>query len=344
MSSLDFGCLPTVIGGMPQTDAGEACSRVARYLKDIPAWPQLPNRSWLEDPYVQFSEGCPGIIVDSEKKTIQVDRAGARGRELENLLTAYDKDDYADYRISPDYAAGLHTFLSMDSLSPMAVKGQVTGPVSWGLTITGEDSRPVINDRIVIDAAAKLLRLKASWMENRLAKLSRNTIVFVDEPCLGFFDSESFPVSKEKTMALIKEVLEGINGIKGVHCCNETDWSFLFDIGIDILSFDTYSYPASLARNPEQVKKFIYNGRVIAWGIVPHEEKSLAGESVSSLKDRLEEAMAPFTRNEGLPFKTLVQQSLVTPGCSLASVPVDGAERALELLVALSDTMRRRYL
>jgi len=91
------------------------------------------------------------------------------------------------------------------------------------------------------------------------------------------------------------------------------------------------------------VKKFIDRGGVIAWGIVANDEEPLAGETVSSLKDRLEEAMAPFTRN-GIKFDQLVKQSLLTPSCSLASMSIDAAGRALELLAELSDNMRRRYL
>ena len=46
MPDIEFGCLPTAIGSMPHTDPAEACSQVSRYLKDIPAWPQLPRRSF----------------------------------------------------------------------------------------------------------------------------------------------------------------------------------------------------------------------------------------------------------------------------------------------------------
>ena len=77
---------------------------------------------------------------------------------------------------------------------------------------------------------------------------------------------------------------------------------------------------------------------------MPNEVESITEEAVSSLKDRLEEAMAPFTR-EGVPFRQLVEQGLLTPSCTLASLETDEvAARALELLVELSETMRKRYL
>ncbi len=64
MPDVEFGCLPTVIGSMPHTDPAAACSLVTRFLKDIPAWPQLPNRSFLENMYVQYSQGFPGVVVE----------------------------------------------------------------------------------------------------------------------------------------------------------------------------------------------------------------------------------------------------------------------------------------
>jgi len=341
MPDMDFGCLPTIIGSMPQEDAASACNQITHYLKDIPAWPQLPERSFLENMYVQYSEGFPGVVVENNK--IYVDKTKSEGKELENLYSAYIENDFKQYGISPEYAAGLHYFLGMDSLSPKAVKGQVTGPVSWGLTVTDENRKSVIYDDVLGDAAARLLRLKAAWMENALRKLSKNTIIFLDEPYMVSFGSAFFSVSREKVIELMEEVLGGISGLKGVHCCGNTDWSMLLDTSIDILNFDTYNYAESLTLYPAEVKQFIDRGGVIAWGIVANDEESLAGETVASLKDRLEDAMAPFTRN-GIKFDRLVKQSMLTPSCSLASMSIDAAGRALEILADLSDNMRRRYL
>ena len=47
MPRIEFGCLPTIIGTMPHTDPKSACRLITRYLKDIPAWPQLPRLSLI---------------------------------------------------------------------------------------------------------------------------------------------------------------------------------------------------------------------------------------------------------------------------------------------------------
>ncbi len=341
MPYLEFGCLPTAIGSMPHTDPSEACSQVSHYLKDIPAWPQLPKRSFLENMYAQFSEGFPGVLVEENK--IFVDRSQDLDKPLEKLYAAYLDNDFDKYTVSAEYAAGLHSFLSLTNLSPLAVKGQITGPVTWGLSVTDDSRRAIIYDDVLGDAIAKLLRLKASWQERVLSKLSKNTIIFVDEPYMSSFGSAFVSISREKVIELLEEVFGGIRGLKGVHCCGNTDWSVLLETSTDIVSFDAYNYAQSLSLYPVEVKRFLARKGTIAWGIVPNQEESLAKETVASLKDRLEEAMAPFTR-KGIRFKQLIEQGLLTPSCTLTPLSKEAAGQALELLAELSAKMRKRYM
>ena len=116
MPDLEFGCLPTMIGSMPHRDPDRACADVTRYLKDIPAWPQLPERSFLENMYVQYSEGFPGIVVDTEAERVFVDRAADSSAALERLYTAYLEKATDKFAISREYAAGLYAYLEMEHL------------------------------------------------------------------------------------------------------------------------------------------------------------------------------------------------------------------------------------
>ncbi len=342
MPDTEFGCLPTVIGSMPHTDPSEACSQVTYYLKDIPAWPQLPNRSFLENMYVQYSQGFPGVVIEGDR--IYIDRSQDLNKPLEQLYAAYLENDFNKYPVSQDYAAGLHAFLNLENLSPLAVKGQVTGPVTWGLTVTDENKRAIIYDDVLGDAVPKLLRLKAGWQEKELSQISKNTIIFVDEPYMAAYGSVGVMLSEEKVISLLEEVLSGISGLKGIHCCCNTDWSVILKTSTDILSFDTYNYAQSLSLYPAEVKKFLDRKGAIAWGIVPNEVETLDRETVASLKDRLEEAMTPFTRN-GVRFQQLIEQGLLTPSCGLERLPnTEAAARALELLVELSTEIRKRYM
>jgi methionine synthase II (cobalamin-independent) len=337
---MEFGCRITAIGSMPHTDPKAACSEVSRYLKDIPAWPQLPGRSFQENMCAQFSEGFPGVVIDGER--IYIDRAKDLDKELEEFYSAYLDNNIDKYPVSRDYAAGLHHFLGLKNLTSLAVKGHVTGPITWGLTVTDDEKRAIIYDETLGDVVAKLLRLKASWQEKELSKISKNTIIFIDEPYMATFGSVSMNLSKERVVSLLEEVFRGLSGLRGVHCCGNTDWSVLLEATFDILSFDAYNYAPSLSLYPAEIKRFLEKGGVIAWGIVPNDEPSIKKETVASLKDRLEAAMAPFTTN-GIPFKQLIAQGLLTPSCGLASISEAAAGRALELLAELSADIRKRY-
>lgn len=310
---------------------------VAKYLPQLPAWPQLPKRSPKENMYLQFSEGFPGLMIEGDKPRVK--RTTDFDTELERLLTTAE-DEIDAYHISADCAAGLHalpTFLS----HPETMKGQITGPVSFGLCITDINGQGIVYDETLAEAAARLLRLKAKWQENFLRRITRTTIIFVDEPYLTSLGTAFVALSNERVARLLEEVLGGLSGVKGIHCCGSTDWSLLLSAPIDVLSFDAYNYADSLACYPANVKAFLEKGGNIAWGIVPNDEDALADESLSSLYDRFGEVIAPFTR-DGISFRQITAQSLLTPSCGLASLSTDAAVQALELLKGLSDKIRSR--
>jgi len=337
---LEFGCLPTAIGSMPHTNPDEACSIIMKCLPGIPVWPQLPQRSPKENMIIQFSEGFPGVVIDGDK--IHIEPSADFESELEQIHIDCEQDNAREYGISTEYAAGLHAFLSKATGSKI-VKGQVTGPITWGLRVTSQDGLGILYDETLAESAAKFLRLKASWQENVLREISPNTIIFIDEPYLVSLGSVFTPIPEEKVPVLLEEVFKGIKGIKGLHCCGNTNWAVLLDTPIDILSFDAYNYASSLSTHSDKVKSFLEQGGSIAWGIVPNEEEALAKESLPSLRDRLEEAMAPFTR-DGVKFRQLIAQGLITPSCGLESLSPEAASQALELTAKLSHDLRSRYV
>jgi methionine synthase II (cobalamin-independent) len=289
--------------------------------------------------YIQFSEGFPEVVTNGDK--IHIEPSANFEAELGQIYMDCEADDPSKYGISVEYAAGLYAFLAR-AKKPEIVKGQIIGPITWGLTVTDQEGRAILHDETLAEAIAKFLRLKASWQENALREISPNTIIFVDEPYLVSLGSAFVAIPNEKVTTLLEEVFKGIKGLKGVHCCGNTDWPILLGTTIDILSFDAYNYAASLSLYPNEVKSFLVRGGVIAWGIVPNSEEALAKESLSSLYDRLREAVAPFTRN-GFGVKQIIEQGLITPSCGLANLSLEAASQALELTAKLSDSLRRKY-
>ncbi len=333
--------LPIKVGSLPHIDPEEACNLILTHLPEVSAWPQLPKRTFLENMYVQFSEGFPGIVLERER--IYVDRAQDLSAELQRLYLAYLENDLEMYAVSPAYAAGLAQWSRGEFKSCRAVKGQVTGPISWGLSVVDEEGRPVLYDEVLADAVAKHLRLKAAWQERELRQLHATTMIFLDEPYMTSFGSAYVAVTREQAIALIEEVLDGLEGLKGVHCCGNTDWSLILATSIDILSFDTYDYAESLSLYPAEVESFLRRGGIIVWGIVPREGEKLARETTASLVERLHQAMELLVR-KGISFDDLLAASLVSPVCGLGSISLDWAERALALTAGVSKEMRKRYL
>lgn len=329
-----------MIGSLPYTDAEAACDVVSRYLKDFPAWPQLPRRSHLENMYIQFSEGFPGITVHNGKPIVQ--QNSHFHEELEQLYRDHDENNYAGYAVGKDHASGLHTLVNSGKSASMGLKGQCIGPVSWGLCVTDKEGRSILYNEDLGDALGKFLKMKASWQENLLRTVTRNAIIFIDEPYLSTLGSAFVAIPGDQVSCLLREVLGGLSCVKGVHCCGGTDWKLLLHLPMDILSFDTYNYADSLACYQTEVNDFIRRGGNIAWGIVPNNVESLGKETATSLLDRLGEAIAPYTRN-GISFRQLLTSSLLTPSCGLDSLSYDAAQQTFEMLTGLSEMVKRKY-
>jgi methionine synthase II (cobalamin-independent) len=291
--------------------------------------------------YAQFSERFPGVVLEDDR--IWVDRTQDLDPGLEALYTAYLADDLSYGEISPGYALGLCVFLERlrDPQDVSIVKGQVTGPISWGLTVVDGDRRPALYDEILADAIAKHLRLKARWQQKTLRQICEHTILSVDEPYMSSFGSAYVSLGREQAIELMEEVFSGIDGLKMVHCCGNTDWSLLLATSVDILSFDAYEYALNLSLYPDELGAFLQRGGWLAWGITPNTPAAYE-ETVPDLVDKLRQAMDLLVR-KGIHRDDILQASLITPACGLGSLPQDLGERIVQLTSGVSQVMRERY-
>ncbi|MFH1085994.1 MAG: methionine synthase, partial [Chloroflexota bacterium] len=199
-----------------------------------------------------------------------------------------------------------------------------------------------IYDQVLQDAVGKHLRLKAAWQERALRRLAAQTIILLDEPYMASFGSTFIALSRQQVMDLIEEVLAGLHGLKGVHCCGNTDWSLVLSTSVDIISVDAYDYAATLVPHAEAIQRFLQRGGIIAWGIVPA-GAAAQSETAASLVERLEAAMDRLAA-AGVSREALRAAGLVAPSCSLAALDVPLAESILDLVRAVSVEMRRRYI
>lgn len=330
--------LATAIGSLPHIDPQQACSVVLANLPEIPHWPQLPQRSFLENMYAQFSERFPGIVLDNNN--IYIDRSRDLSEELEKLYTAFIEDE-GDYgSLGLNYAEGFYTFLNkFNKRNVKAVKGQITGPISFGLTITDQNRRPLLYDDVLAEALAKHLRMKAKWQEQKLQSICSTTIISIDEPYLSSVGSGFISISRKQVTDLLEEVMGGLNGLKMIHCCGNTDWAVLLNTSVDILSFDAYEHSEALSLYPSEVKSFLDRGGVLAWGIVPNIEQDISREIEENVLHRLSKAMKSLSK-KGIDYDIIRSHCLITPSCGLGAVSVDSAIKALELTYKVSQSYR----
>jgi methionine synthase II (cobalamin-independent) len=95
-----------------------------------------------------------------------------------------------------------------------------------------------------------------------------------------------------------------------------------------------------LAYAPE-LKGFLLDGGILAWGIIPAEEEFLEQETTPSLLKSLEEKIGLLIK-EGIPEEVLMKNSLVSQSCGLSTLSEDLAEKALKLTKELSSAMRKK--
>jgi hypothetical protein len=178
-------------------------------------------------------------------------------------------------------------------------------------------------------------------MERELRGVSPQTIVFVDEPYMSSFGSAFVSLDRPQVITLLEEVFAGIEGLKAVHCCGNTDWSLLLSTSLDILNLDAYGYAETLALYPDAVGDFLDRGGIIAWGIVPASEQALH-ETVDSLLERFHAALALLTE-KGLHQDDLLASALIMPSCGCGSLTPETAERVLGLTGDLARALQERY-
>ncbi|MFH1352436.1 MAG: hypothetical protein ABIH68_02550 [bacterium] len=132
--------LTTGIGSLPFKNTEQAIEVVKKF--DIPFWPQLPKKSFLENMYVQYAEGLPFARINEERQNIHFELDNPDEKELENFYEKVLSEDVDYFAISKEKASGLHAVLDKP-LPSKKMKGQITGPVSFGLTVTDENKKPV---------------------------------------------------------------------------------------------------------------------------------------------------------------------------------------------------------
>lgn len=334
-----FPC--TGVGSLPHTDPDRAIGPILEVFREVPCWPQLPRRTFLENMYVQYAAGLPGAAIEREK--LYVSGGEAVLAEAEAFYERFLSEDPSSFAIPEERAAGLHRLLARAQGPYPAVKGQVTGPISFGLMITDREKKPLFYDPVGRDVLVKHLLRVAQWQVRALSRLSPQVILVLDEPYLASVGSAILALSREEVLGCLDEIFDGLPGaLCGIHCCANTDWGLVLQSKVRYLSFDAYGYADSLLLYPDELKAFLGRGGRIAFGIVPTSAEGIRRETAETLADRMEAILGKFA-SRGIPREDTVRGAFVTPACGLGTLSEGEAERAVALAGELSALLRRRY-
>ena len=338
----------TAIGSLPHLNPGEAVDEILSSIPEIPFWPQLPGIDFREQMEIQYCEGLPCVNLDKVNKRMHFEMGDDPSEKLGEFYENVVSDNLEYFKISPEFSRGIYEtekrLNKIDKSSIKYFKSQVTGPLTYGLSRTDENKRAVYYNEIFRDVVVKGLIMKARWILNKFSQFGFKQICFVDEPILSAVGSSTYvSVKRNEVVESLKEIYDAIRNdgaIVGTHCCGNTEWPILIDAGVDIISFDAYEYGETITYYPEEIKSFLDNGGVLAWGIVPTSEK-INQETPESLITLLSQHINKLV-DKGIDRDLLWQKCLITPSCGTGSISSQLSEKVFNYLKNISSTIQEK--
>lgn len=347
-------CLPLLIGSLPLKDHGLATALIFACTPHIPIWPQLPIYK-QEGMIRQFAPGLPGLASVNGKIYVDTEAVGFASELLgfyEEYLQVTEGGEELDgsrFHLSEEVAKGFYTFLAAAEKNRqqlLGLKGQTTGPITFCTSLVDQAGRAIFYNDELRDVAVKHLALKARWQTKKMADVGGQPIMFFDEPGLAGLGSSAFiTITNEEIISCFHEVFSAVQaegGLTGVHVCANTEWPVLFEAGVDIVSYDAYSYFDKLVLYAEQLVKFFARGGILATGIVPTAPEYIDIEGIDSLVEKWFEQSRQL-QALGIDEMTVYHQTLITPSCGTGTVSEGQARKVLALTKGVSEKIRTCY-
>ncbi len=323
-------------------------------LPQIPLWPQLPHNR-KEGMLQQFLPGMPGVAEKDGKIFIDTEGPDFEAQFLsffeEYLLVTEGGVGLDDSRfsMSSDEAAGFFIFLETaraQSGQLLGLKGQVSGPITFCTGLVDQDGKALFYNEQLRDAAVKLLALKAKWQARKMAEIKPSPLIFFDEPGLAGLGSSAFiTITADEIHQCFSEVFAAVKeegGLTGVHVCANTEWPIIFDSGVDVVSFDAYSYFDKLILYPDHLRSFFGRGGILASGIVPTTTDYIETANGEELTRKWLDQAAQLEKL-GIAKEVIRAQTLITPSCGTGTISEEMAVKVLALTRDVSALVQERY-
>ena len=332
-------CSATGIGALPHLDPEAACRDVLAAFPRVPYIPVLPNRGLLEGIVFNDSGPLPGRVITEGR--LFVDTVGDHSAAMEQIYLDFVEGNAAPYGAGEEYVSALYAMKQHPLDAASLVKCQVTGPVTFGMQVVDEQKRPILYDETYADLLGKMLGLRARWFEQELRSMGApETLVVLNEPYLASLGSSVVPVDASTVQAQWEDIASMLEGGLGVHCCSNTDWNFVTDLDPAVLSLDAYVNAREFLLYSDRMVGYMEQGGVVAWGIVPADQRVFVLETIESLTERFMAIRA--TCADLMDVRVFDRQSMITPSCGIRFADEAGSREIMQAAATISRTMQSR--
>lgn len=326
-------CGTTGIGSLPHTQL-EMGLQMALQV-DIPYLPQLPVGNPSEFMIPAALEGLPGLQVDQDGGVIidadvWKEQSAQFGQSIEAALSS---GDLKPFEPTPQGCRAWNPFLfEVEHRKLMLAKVQLSGPatVRWVAKTSRGD---LASDVAQLDQQIfRLLLARCLSMVKAVRRAGATPLMFLDEPGLYALDrSDPRHLVVLQELRLLIVALQNEGALVGIHCCSNTDWASLLDLGLNLISADARLSLDALLDSGESLQRYFANGGALSLGIIPTDLST--SYKVEELVDAVETSLRSTFRDERL-FQEVASRSLLTPACGLAMRTVVDAERVFDELRA----------
>lgn len=318
----------TGIGSLPFRNPQEAVSFVAQMCPDVPFWPELPQRS-LQEQSVEQILGAFADLLRPRPAGYGYDIApGQTGALLERL-------EQQPAQLEPDRSAGFFAFEQAykTGLFPhaVAIKGQVIGPLTLAWQIF-TDGMPLIVQPVYRDAIAHYIIRQALWQIDRLARLGKPVLLFLDEPCLALASAYGSTDINDGLVTLLHDTVAALRRpgvLIGIHTCATLPGGGIPVADLcrswpDIISFDAYYGIEAFCADP-LAQAFLRSGGKVAFGLIP------TWPALDQLDPNELFLRWLVATTDVLPMADLARQTLITATCGLGLLPEASATESFDL-------------
>jgi hypothetical protein len=167
---------------------------------------------------------------------------------------------------------------------------------------------------------------------------SPQTLVILNEPYLASLGSSVVPLDPEMVRSGWHDIASLVEGGLGIHCCSNTDWSFVIDLAPSVISIDAYTTADEFLLYSGQIAAYLERGGVIAWGIVPADYRIFVTETVDALFDRLIGIRRHLA--DQVPVHLFDTQCLITPSCGIQFADEAGACAIMHAAAEIAQRLR----